>query len=400
MALGFEPTRLDELIDAYVQDVAKGRLPGVNLLIARHGRPVLRASIGFRDLEQGAALAFDDLFRLYSMTKPIAAALSLRQVEQGLYGLDSPVAAFMPELGAARVYRPDAASVPAANAMTLRHLLTHTAGFTAEWNEDEVAALYRKHGVVEHQPNAYPNAPASLAEFFARLHPLPLLHEPGARRTYGVSNDVQGVLAKRAAGTDLATLLEALLLVPLGMRDTGFCVAPEQAGRLTALYEAQAGGGWRRMEGGADSAYLCPVAVHSLSGGLVGTIEDYWRFAEALRGGGAFQGRRILQPASVALLMRPQPEVDEGEDWIPGTEWGLSLAVVVDPALSERAEVAGNVYWSGAANTSFWVDPANDLVALIFVQVRRGDGELSMQTDFRNRVYSAFSFPDGGNQGG
>ena len=108
----------------------------------------------------------------------------------------------------------------------------------------------------------------------------------------------------------------------------------------------------------------------------------------------------LLMQKSVALLMRPQPEVDEGEDWIPGTEWGLSLAVVVDPALSERAEVAGNVYWSGAANTSFWVDPANDLVALIFVQVRQGDGELSMQTDFRNRVYSAFSFPDGGNQGG
>lgn len=399
LPLGFDPALLNELIDAYAQDVADGELPGVNLLIARHGRPVLRASVGFRDREQGAALAFDDLFRLYSMTKPIAAALSLRQVEQGLYRLDSPVADFLPELGAVRVYQLNAAPVPAAKVMTLRHLLTHTAGFTAEWNQDAVAALYRQHGVVEHQPNAYPNGPASLAEFFARLHPLPLLHEPGARRTYGVSNDVQGVLAERAAETDLAALLEALLLAPLGMKDTGFCVAPEQAGRLAALYEARADGGLRRLEGGADSAFLCPVAVHSLSSGLVGTIEDYWRFAEALRGGGAFEGRRILQPASVALLMRPQPEVDEGKDWIPGAEWGLSLAVVVAPALSERTEVAGNVYWGGAANTSFWVDPANDLVALIFTQVRRGDGEPSIQTDFRNRVYSAFSFPEGGNQG-
>ena len=390
LALGFEPSRLDGLIEAYSQDVAAGRLPGVNLLIARQGRPVLRASVGFRDREQGAVLAFDDLFRLYSMTKPIAAALSLRQVEQGLYGLDSPAAAFLPELEAARVYQPDAEPIPASAPITVRHLLTHTAGYTAEWNEDPVAALYRQRGVVEHQPHSHPDAPASLAELYERLHPLPLAHEPGARRTYGIANDVQGLLVERAAGAALAAVTADLVLSPLGMADTGFCVAPENAGWLAALYEAQKGGGLRRIEGGEGSAYLCPVPVHSLSGGLVGTISDYWRFAEALRGGGEFQGRRILQPASVALLSAPQPDVDEGEDWIPGAEWGLSLAVVVDPAQSKRTEAAGNFYWSGSANTSFWIDPGNDLVALIFTQVRRGDAQLSIQADFRNRVYAAF----------
>ncbi|MCY3987696.1 MAG: serine hydrolase, partial [Gammaproteobacteria bacterium] len=130
-------------------------------------------------------------------------------------------------------------------------------------------------------------------------------------------------------------------------------------------------------------------ALTSLSGGLVGTISDYWRFAEALFRRGAYGEARILSPKSVELLFAPQPDVDEGDAWIPGAEWGLGLAIVVDPSKSERAEVRDNVYWSGAANTSFWIDPSNELIALIFTQVRGSHPDFSIQTDFRNRVYSA-----------
>ena len=396
--LGFDEEKLEALGDAYVQDVRDGKLPGVNLMITRRGQVVLRASIGFADREEHAVLSFDHLFRLYSMTKPIASVLSLQQIEAGLYDLDTAVGAFLPEFSEPLVYDPDAGARKSRSRMTVRHLLTHTAGFTAVWNEDAVAGMYEERGVVEHFPNEYEKVPDSLSDFYLRISTLPLLHDPGTRRTYGVSNDVQGVLVQRAGDSNLASILRSRLLVPLGMRDTSFCVSWQDLDRFASLYTYDESGNLSRVEGSGETAYECPVALTSLSGGLVGTISDYWRFAEALSRGGVFDEARILSPESVELLFAPQPDVDEGDAWIPGAEWGLGLAIVVDPSKSERTEVRDNVYWSGAANTSFWIDPSNELVALIFTQVRGSHPDFSIQTDFRNRVYSAFRGANGGQE--
>lgn len=387
--LGFDEEELGTLLDSYVQDVRDGRLPGANLLISRQGRAVLKASIGFADREDHVALSFDHLFRLYSMTKPVASVLTLQQIEAGLYGLDTEVGTFLPEFSEPMVYDAEARTRKSRTQMTVRHLLTHTAGFTAVWNEDAVAGMYEGGGVVEHFPNEYENVPASLSDFYLRISTLPLLHDPGARRTYGVSNDVQGVLVQRAGGSEVASILRSALLDPLDMRETSFCVSRQNLSRFASLYTYDEDGILSRVERGGETAFECPVALTSLSGGLVGTISDYWRFTEALRRGGAYGEARILSPESVKLLFAPQPNVDEGDAWIPGAEWGLGLAIVVDPSKSERTEVRNNVYWSGAANTSFWIDPSNDLVALIFTQVRGSHPEFSIQTDFRNRVYSA-----------
>lgn len=388
--LGFDEKELGTLRDGYVQDVRDGKLPGANLMISRQGQVVLKASIGFADRESQSALSFDHIFRLYSMTKPVASVLALQQIEAGLYELDTPVGKFLPEYSEPLVFDPEGRVRESRARMTIRHLLTHTAGFSAVWNEDAVAKLYRERGVVEHFPNEYENVPASLADFYVRISALPLLHDPGARRTYGVSNDVQGVLVERAAGSDLASILKSGVLDPLGMRDTSFCVSGHDLDRFASLYAFGEDGGLSRVEGGHETAYGCPVAVASLSGGLVGAISDYWRFAEALRRGGALGEARILSRESVELLFAPQPDVDEGDAWIPGAEWGLGLAIVADPSRSERTEVKGNVYWSGAASTSFWIDPSNELVALIFTQVRGSHPDFSIQTDFRNRVYAAY----------
>lgn len=390
MELGFGEKELGSLREVYVQDVRDGKLPGANLMISRQGQVVLKASIGFADRESQTALSFDHLFRLYSMTKPVASVLALQQIEAGLYELDTPVGRFLPEYSEPLVFDPEGRARESRARMTIRHLLTHTAGFSAVWNEDAVAELYRERGVVEHLPNEYENAPASLADFYLRVSPLPLLHDPGARRTYGVSNDVQGVLVERAAGSDLASILRSGLLGPLGMRDTSFCVSGHDLDRFASLYAYGEDGGLNRVEKGHETAYECPVALASLSGGLVGAISDYWRFAEALHRGGVLDQARILSRESVELLFAPQPDVDEGDSWIPGAEWGLGLAIVTDPSKSERTEVKDNVYWSGAANTSFWIDPSNELVALIFTQVRGSHPGFSIQTDFRNRVYSAY----------
>ena len=389
VALGFDEAELGTLLDSYVQDVRDGKLPGVNLMISRRGQAVLRASIGFADREDRTALSFDHLFRLYSMTKPIASVLTLQQIEAGLYGLDTEVGTFLPEFSEPLVHDPEAQTRKSRSRMTVRHLLTHTAGFTAVWNDDAVARMYEERGVIEHFPNEYENVPASLSDFYLRISALPLLHDPGTRRTYGVSNDVQGMPVERAAGSDLPSILRSGVLDPLGMRDTSFCVSGQDLDRFASLYTYDEGGNLSRVEGGGETAFECPVALTSLSGGLVGTISDYWRFAEALFRRGAYGEARILSPKSVELLFAPQPDVDEGDAWIPGAEWGLGLAIVVDPSKSERAEVRDNVYWSGAANTSFWIDPSNELIALIFTQVRGSHPDFSIQTDFRNRVYSA-----------
>ncbi|MYF68249.1 MAG: beta-lactamase family protein [Gammaproteobacteria bacterium] len=394
--LGFDEKELGALLDSYVQDVRDGKLPGANLMISRRGQAVLRASIGFADREDRAALSFDHLFRLYSMTKPIAAVLALQQIEAGLYGLDTAVGTFLPEFSEPLVFDPETGPRKSRSRMTVQHLLTHTAGFTAVWNDDAVARIYEEHGVIEHFPNEYENTPSSLSDFYRRIRALPLLHDPGTRRTYGVSNDVQGVLAERAGGSDVASILRSRLFDPLGMRETSFCVSGQDLARFASLYTYDEVGNLSRVEGGEQTAYECPAALNSLSGGLVGTISDYWRFAEALRRGGAYGEARILSPESVELLFAPQPNVDEGDAWIPGAEWGLSIAIVVEPSKSERTEVRNNVYWSGAANTSFWIDPSNELVALIFTQVRGSHPEFSIQTDFRNRVYSAFRGAKGG----
>ena len=396
MDLGFKKNELQTLLDSYVQDVRDGNLPGANLMISRQGQVLFKASIGFADREKQAALSFDHLFRLYSMTKPIASVLSLQQIEAGLYDLDTPVGKFLPEYSEPLVYDPGAGARGSRTRMTIRHLLTHTAGFTAVWNEDAVAAMYEERGVVEHFPNEYKNVPSSLSDFYQRISALPLLHDPGAQRTYGVSNDVQGVLVERAAGSDVSSILKSGLLDPLGMRDTSFCVSEKDLNRFASLYAYDDDGTLNRVEEGHATAFECPVALTSLSGGLVGTISDYWRFAEALRGGGAVDGTRILSPVSVELLFEPQPNVEEGDAWIAGAEWGLGLAIVVDPSKSVRTEVKDNVYWSGAANTSFWIDPSNELIALIFTQVRGSHPDRSIQTDFRNRVYSAFRSEGGG----
>ena len=396
--LGFDEKELATLLDSYVQDVRDGKLPGANLMISRRGRAVLRASIGFADREDRAALSFDHLFRLYSMTKPIASVLALQQIEAGLYGLDTAVGTFLPEFSEPLVHDPEAGTRKSRFHMTVRHLLTHTAGFTAVWNDDAVARMYEERGVIEHFPNEYENVPASLSDFYLRISTLPLLHDPGTRRTYGVSNDVQGVLVQRAGGSDLAAILRSGVLDPLGMRDTSFCVSGQDLDRFASLYTYDEDGNLSRVEGGGKTAYGCPAPLASLSGGLVGTISDYWRFAEALFRGGAYGEARILSPESVELLFAPQPNVDEGDGWIPGAEWGLGLAVVVDPSKSERTEVRDNVYWSGAANTSFWIDPSNELVALIFTQVRGSHPDFSIQTDFRNRVYSSFRGANGGQE--
>jgi len=285
--LGFDRTRLQELSKSYHDDIVREYMPGANLLIAKSGQIVFKLSIGYKDVATAERLEFNDIFRLYSMTKPIAAVLSLQQIEQGLYDLQSPVSQFLPEVAKLRVLNGDKLETQS-TPMTVWHLLTHTSGFSATWSSDKIGQRYRELGVIEYQPHQFVKYPKDLQDFYARLLNVPLAHQPGAKRTYGISNDVQGLLIQKAGSLPLRSIVGKNILTPLSMYDTDFCITGTKQGRLVSMYRAKKTTGMELIETGQNSAYRCNVPVPSLSGGLIGTIEDYWHFAEMLRAKGSF----------------------------------------------------------------------------------------------------------------
>lgn len=374
---GFDPARLDAMQMAFEQQVKDGRLPGAVMLVSRRGQIIHEVAVGFADIDAGTPLRTDSLFRIYSMTKPVVTVAALQQIEDGLYTLDTPVTEFLPEFEALQVVGEDGELRPVSATMTIRQLMTHTAGFS-----------YNSYGLVEEAE--------SLDAFIAAIAAEPLPHEPGAAFEYGLETDVLGAIVERAAGEPLADILEARIFEPLGMDDTAFCVGERDLARLPDLYAY----GEKRVlsvrETADDSRWACPVKMAEGGGGLVSTARDYWRFAEALRLGGVRDGVRILSEESAALLAQPQAGVDEAATtswWMGGTDWGLNMAVVTDASANQWLDVDGNYYWSGAASTYFWIDPANEMTAIFMTQVLRGNHPNTFKDDHRNLVYEAFVEP-------
>jgi len=400
VGLGFDPAGLSAIIAHYEKTVDDGRLPGAVILIARKGEVVFETAIGYADRESKIPLTIDHLFRIYSMTKPVTAAAVFQQIERGAFMLDTPVAELAPEFSnmtvGAKGEDGSLTFVPALTPMTIRHLLTHTAGFTAAWSGTEIANLYIRDGVYETVPYRLDDRsilPASLTEFAERLGKLPLAHEPGAQMTYGLSSDVLSLVIERVAGDPFDQYLADKIFKPLGMNDTSFCVSAAQKDRLTVLYEYDEDAVLRIVDRAENSVRSCPAGVFSGGSGLVSTAHDYWRFAEALRQGGVFEGTRIMTPQSAELFQEPQNFVDETKIdwWMGGTEWGLSIAQITDPSATDWKDVAGNYYWSGAASTYFWIDPKNEMIAMMFTQVKRNGQPNHFKWNFRDLVYDAFT---------
>lgn len=392
---GFSQEKLNEISAFYEGQVTAGVLPGAVILISRKGEIIFEDVIGYADLEMKKPLKRDSLFRIYSMTKPVITAATLQQVESDRLTLDMPVSEYLPEFENISVGVVDEngafAQVPAKTVMTVRHLLTHTAGFPASWQDSEIGAMYRRDGVYETNPYTLKDKsmlPKDLDDFVARLARLPLAHEPGAQMTYGLSSDVMGLVIERAAGEKLDAYLNSHIFAPLGMRDTSFCVDEDKINRLANLYAYDEAVRLYLADKAESSVRRCPVGVFSGGSGLVSTAHDYWKFAEALRLGGGV----ILTEKSALQFETPQAFVDESKLgwWMGGTEWGLSVAQVTDPSKTDWKDVAGNYYWSGGASTYFWIDPKNEMVAIMFTQVERNGHPNTLKSDFRNLVYDAF----------
>ncbi len=375
---GFSKPRL-ERIDRFLQDryVGPGRMPCAQFVLARDGEVVHQSVLGRRDVERDVGLTDDTIFRLYSMTKPVACVALLTLVEEGLIALDDPVAKHIPQWANLGVYSAGTGpylTTPPARPMQVVDLMRHTSGLTYGFqNRTNVDAAYRKLKL-EDMHGAH-----DLDAMIAMLAELPLEFSPGEAWNYSVSTDVIGYLVQKVSGQPLDVALKQRIFDPLGMVDTGFHVRDDQRARFAACYSALPGGKMKLQDDPARSPYLAPPALLSGGGGLVGTAADYLKFATMLTNGGSLGEARILAPKTVGLMAANH--LPGGQDLTrlsrslfsestnAGVGFGLGVASVFDPPQTLIPCSPGEFYWGGAASTAFWCDPLEQVTAVFMTQL-------------------------------
>lgn len=389
-ALGLDRAQL-RVIDAELQAfVDSGHVSGIYAVIARHGRTGYERTFGWRDVAARDRLKRDDIFRIYSMTKPVIAAAVLRLVEDGSLVLDDPVSKYIPSFAHVKVFVGGSVDAPLlaepSSPITVRMLLNHTSGLPYGLTGSAVDTIFRRARM--YRPER------TLAEFADSLALVPLLFHPGADWSYSSGFDVAGRVIEVASGQPLDEYLEAALFRPLGMRDTGFRIRPETRDRVATVYAPSAE---RTIQPLGPDNLLAMFEPDTRffwgSGGLLATADDFLRFAQMLLNGGTCEGVRILSPASVALMTHntlPDSLTPVSYGGVSdGTYgFGLGVAVRVDSAGAQRPGPVGIYRWSGYLGTYFWNDPVNDMVAMVWTQLSPG-GRYPLEASFQALVYAA-----------
>jgi CubicO group peptidase (beta-lactamase class C family) len=370
-AAGFSSIRLNRLQQGLRQRIDAGELAGTVALVARQDKLVHFSALGHANREAAAPMTAESIFRIYSMTKPVTSFALLMLYEEGRFRLNEPVERYIPEFGNLQVYhsgtRNEMKLVPLARPVTIRDLLIHTAGLTyGLFNDSPVEALYREQGILD---------PATtLAEMVLALAEIPLAHQPGERWNYSIATTVVGYLIQVLAGMPLDHFFQERIFGPLGMVDTGFFVAETKWGRLTNVYGPARGQGEELVVVEPQtSRFKQPQARLSGGGGLVSTAADYLQFLRMLRGGGAVGGVRLVGRKTVELMtanhLRPeQMPMRYGKSTNYGYGFGLGVRPILDVAQTEQLGSRGAYDWSGAATTSFFVDPVEDIIAIFLTQ--------------------------------
>ncbi len=400
--------------------VKRGYAPGATVLILCDGVPLIRATDGMADVARRVPLREDNLFRIYSMTKPLTSVAAMILIEEKKLGLDDSVSKYLPAFADARVYVSgetveNMVLTAPQRALTVRDLLRHTAGMIyGSAAPDPINRLYALKGIdngggAKVLP-ADGSAPlASAAEFTSRLAAIPFRHQPGTRFSYGAATDVLGHVVEKASGVSLADFLERRIFAPLGMRDTFFQVPADKVDRLTAAYagRSQVAAEGRllprasldRLEKGAVnqiedpqmSLFAKPRYMYFGGAGLVSTAADYQRFLQMMLNGGRADGVQILSLASVEAMTRNQLDAEaiNGSSLASqGLGFGLGFATYLDPAKAPVAVPPRGYFWGGAASTYFWVDPDRRLSGVLMTQVFGGD-VMSFYLEMLNALYAS-----------
>jgi CubicO group peptidase (beta-lactamase class C family) len=397
-ALGFDPKRLARLDTHFARYVDDGRLAGWQIVVTRRGQVAHSSTYGQRDLEAGLPVTADTLWRIYSMTKPITSVVAMSLWEEGRLELTDELSRYIPSFAAVRVFDKGSAlrpfTVPATEPIRLWHLLTHTAGLTYGFLHSSIVdALYRQAGF-----DATPNAGLDLATACDRFAALPLLFQPGSAWGYSVATDVLGRVIEVICGQPLDEVVAERVLRPLGMTDTRWWVQPEDASRLAALYAAHAGTGAATRYDVLGQYALARPAAFPGGSGLVSTAADYHRFTQMLLRGGELDGERILGTRTLRYMTRNHLPGGRdlaslgaqgfAETTLAGIGFGLGFAVVENPLPVKTAMSPGEFYWGGLASTAFWVDPAEEVTAMLFTQLAPS-GVHPLRPQLHQLVYSA-----------
>jgi CubicO group peptidase (beta-lactamase class C family) len=403
-AVGMSAERLRRIEPAMQGFVDRGVVRGISTLVARRGSVVHRSSHGSRDAEASVAMTGDTIFRIYSMTKPIASTALMLLHEEGRFQLEQPISTWLPAFAAPTVLQADGSLVDAIAPITVGQLLSHTSGLTYDFMSDNPAAqVYRDHQVMH-------DATRTLEECVDVIASLPLAFQPGERFHYSVGIDVAARLAEVIADQPFGDFVRERIFDPLGMVDTGYGVADDKLDRLSAMYglpdlvgadyhagdlvEAALSGFNERIDVSATYPTSTPNTYVRGGVGLFSTTDDYYRFAQMLANGGQLDGVRVVGRKTLELMHTnrlPTSMLPWEIMGMPtmGMGFGLGSRVLLDVAATEGPGSVGEFGWAGAAKTYFWVDPTEDLVGVFMSQYMTGL-ETPDRT-FRSVVYQAIA---------
>jgi CubicO group peptidase (beta-lactamase class C family) len=380
--------RVDEHLRRHYVD--PGKIAGCLTLVARRGELVHHSPIGRADLARDTPMAQDTLFRIYSMTKPIASVALMALYEEGHFALTDPVHRFLPAWRDLGVFvmgnHPNWITRPVERPMTVRDLLCHTSGLTYGFLEStNVDAAYRTLGIGGEKSGA------TLRDMAEKLAAVPLEFSPGTAWNYSVSTDMVGHLVEIISGQPLDVFLRERIFAPLGMDDTFFQVPEAKLPRFAANYARRRDRSLKLEDDPQDSPYGREVTFFSGGGGLVSTGTDYLRFCQMLLNGGELGGARILGRKTIELMT--QNHLPDGRDLascsiglfgetpFEGQGFGLGFSVREDPVKGQVMSSRGTFAWGGAASTIFWIDPAEELIVIFMTQLMP-----SRTFDFRGQI--------------
>ena len=378
---GFSAERLARVREAVKRHLDAGSPSGAVTLVARRGKIVHLEAHGLMDVESKKPMPKDGIFRLASTSKPITAAAVLMMIEEGKIRLADPVSRFIPEFKSMKVAVPrpggsgkEFDTVPAAREITVRDLLTHGSGLMS--------------GGLGNGAAPRREATDTLATFIPKLASVPLDFQPGTLWRYSgqAGFDVLSRIVEIASGLPYDRFLRERLFDPLGMKDTGFFAPPDRAGRLVTLYRRTPEG---KLERTPDQSGLSSTSYFAGSGGMVSTAEDYAKFAQMMLNGGELNGRRYLGPRTVQMMTTNHTgDMVNGQFGRParGMGFGLGVQVNEDPAASGLPQSKGAWGWAGGFGTNFNVEPAEQMVTVVFIQTPNGALQRDVETAMRQAI--------------
>jgi CubicO group peptidase (beta-lactamase class C family) len=388
-AAGFSAERLSRINRLMSRYVESGKLAGGVACVAQRGHLAHLETFGCQNLETQTPMSHDSIFRIYSMTKPIASVALMMLYEESLFNLTDPVSQYIPAFKEVKVWGAGGVLETPLRPIIVQDLLRHTAGLSyggyAE-SQSPVDKLYDEADIF--------NRNITVEEMTNHIASLPLMYHPGTKWHYSVATDVVGRLVEVLSGKSLADFMQEKIFDPLGMIDTAFHIEPSKLSRFCTLYGKTPDSDFGVLDLPNTSEYLPPVALHSGGGGLVSTTEDYLKFAQCILNKGELDGVRLLGPKTVELMTCNHlqsallPIAYEGKKPMLGIGFGLGFGVLLDVAQAGIMGSVGDYGWGGYAETYFWIDPQEDLIAIMMTQYLPSQS-YPIREEFRTAVYQA-----------